>query len=1354
MKKNVKLGLMAGLLITPAIVAQAGEVQASETQLSSAVAASTAVEVLIGQVKELNESATVTNINSAETQYKKLIGADANAIDTNTKALIVKKLDYLKAFKSLDITGVVTAITALKTSTKLLAEVPKINSQYDALLAKLTATVKELDLDSVTDPDGILTNLTYVDGEQGEAKFVTDYIKPANTTILNNAKALIPEIEELIKFVAPLLTASNDPQFDREKYKTDVADAVAKLKDTKNISVTSQLIDVGGNKSKAIKTYIEDVNKGISTALKLESDINDFIKNLLKTSEKTFVDKITTFEAEYKALGDLQKLVGNADNLTELVTVKPIVAAIKDLEKKPLNTDAYRSKVEAAKTAYKGLDVTLELLVINAEKLENIELIITKVKEVETKVGQLTAENLTTVIPQAVVLYDQLSTVEKTYLIEATSKNVVEWKASSTSATNVVKQIDTVSTEAFNQLATLTDTKKFTTTTAFISKVSPVYIAYSKLGDVNSSELTTAQLLVTNRARIETLKSLVDITKPLTDLNVKNATFIADLDKAKINLGTWSTNIGTVQTNGLVGNDETNLGELKIYLDSYVQNLENEKLAAKAVIDAIKKLKDNVNLIELVTVRTKFNALSKDAQALVNNLSDLTALETQYKSAISVVDQIENLDVSASDFAKKVLSNKAAYDKLTPALKQSVSNYAVLESLIPIVTVMEQIDTIRSAATDFPTKLDAAQTEYNKIIAGITTPPAGTPPDILAESKQRLLTEYGPKLVAFKKIISNAKSIDDAITTLGAKNGEEFILGLAKVLTDYKALDSITRKLVTLANKLTELEKSYKTSLKVINLIEELPTNTDKSYAKKVVAAEKAYQKLNEKQKIDVYIYNDKLKPVLIPANLIDRISKLKVGSKNYEADVAAIEKEYNALDTKAKAIVYNFSVIAQAQENVRVAGEVIALINEAIPTAESYIAKLIVAREAYAALTKDLQKLVMNYKDLTTRERAVKPILNLDIDISSLDPSNVRIFLSKYKSAIKAYEKLTLAERKLLTNAKQFKGELKTIHDVLFAINAIKPSSQTFVVDTKAARTLYVALSAEQKAKISNLSVLEGHELNVLGGSRVDEMIRELSNVAPTEFIAKVKEVREAYKALSSANKKAVTLENELKAQEKYIKAVETAIEAIDGLSNPRNNLSKQFAKVNTALQKLDAKQLTYVTNIDRYSNLSNVIHVYDLIERLKSNDRYYMGNLEAAKLAYDRLSTEDKLKVTNYYKLQEGQLDIIEVQQVMNIIASLSRNSSTFVTDVENALEAYKLLPSGSKKQVANYSELQQAEKDIKTVQKVVQQISAIDPTLRTYESKARTALKAYEKLTADQKKLVSNYSVLQNAIFELNI
>ena len=97
--------------------------------------------------------------------------------------------------------------------------------------------------------------------------------------------------------------------------------------------------------------------------------------------------------------------------------------------------------------------------------------------------------------------------------------------------------------------------------------------------------------------------------------------------------------------------------------------------------------------------------------------------------------------------------------------------------------------------------------------------------------------------------------------------------------------------------------------------------------------------------------------------------------------------------------------------------------------------------------------------------------------------------------------------------------------------------------------------LPANYKARVSNIAVLEGHELNVEGGSKVDAMIQALSTSAPNQFIENVKEARKGYDSLSAANKKAVALVNELKAQEKIVKTVQKVIDEIEGLSNPKNN-------------------------------------------------------------------------------------------------------------------------------------------------------------------------------------------------------
>src|SRR5690606_29975476 len=108
------------------------------------------------------------------------------------------------------------------------------------------------------------------------------------------------------------------------------------------------------------------------------------------------------------------------------------------------------------------------------------------------------------------------------------------------------------------------------------------------------------------------------------------------------------------------------------------------------------------------------------------------------------------------------------------------------------------------------------------------------------------------------------------------------------------------------------------------------------------------------------------------------------------------------------------------------------------------------------------------------------------------------------------------------------------------------------------------------------------------------------------------------------------------------------------------------------------------------------------------------------AARTAYEKLSPEEKMRVTNYYKLQEAITNVEGVENVISTIASLSSSSSTYFDDVAKASDLYKALPSALKKQVHNYDILKNAEKSIKNAQKVITTIDQIDPTVRTFESK----------------------------------
>ncbi|MEK4128702.1 hypothetical protein NYE67_03430 [Solibacillus sp. FSL W8-0474] len=1352
MKKNLKVGLMAGLLITPAIIAQAGEVEASETPTPFNVVAPITAEDLLKGFKIADEELTAAKLTQERTIYNTYKDKEEYA---EVMPIIDAKLTYLESFLQLkqDAAIVKNLISKLTNANKnLVADRSAAQDALDKLKMDLENNSIELNNAVSSHAGTFLETLLYYD-EKGQTDFVTKYVTQASLSNLESFEEQALKIDLFIQeHIGPITTSIETDTFNKESYIIAVANARTAFNAINDSTFKNVLkVQIVENNT-GIEQYLKNAESDIKKSQTVEDKITDLVQNPPTTA--TFNSKVNALVKEYEQLTDVQKkLVLNADELKPFATVLNVVNEISRLSKLPANTEEFREEVEKVENLYNALDPLDIRLVVNFDKLVEMTKAIESAVKVEgeiTKIDTATYEEKSSIVADARKAYNALSTIERKYVLKDTLDLLASWEKSSSTAANINKQIDAIKTEVFANMddEKLADTRKISATTSFVTKVRTAESSYAKI-KAEEGKTSKEQELVKNRARLEALLPIAKVADQVVTLKVTSETYADDLITVQGILNTWDTFKSAIPPT-----DAQNIEKLHVFLKSYLEAQQTEQTVAVQLDADILALQDptSIDLQKIVLVRETYNSLSANGKRLVKNIKVLTDIERANKAALDTIKAIDAIDVEAKDFARKTTIAEASFNKLSDIMKATVTNAAKLEELLPIAKLMQEIDAIRPTATDFKEKLSMAQNKFDQLLNSYTPPEEPTTDlDII---KTKLLTDYGKKLLDFQGIITSASTIEQRIDALKTKSGEVFIKDLAEVSAVYKALDSTVKRSVSNSKLLTELERDYKASLRVIDQIEKLPVHTDRTFSSKVAAAQKAYDRLTEKQEKDVYNYVLKLRDILKVADLIDRIEKLRVGSKTYEIDVAAIRAEYALLSLTEQELVHNITKLATAESGVSSAKEVMALINIAIPTAEGYIEKLIAARNSYDSLSKSDQKLVINFKDLTTRERAVKPVLKLDADILGLDPSNARTFISKYNAADKAYEKLSMSERSLLLNTEKFLGDFTSIFKVMNAINSIKPSSKTFVEETQAARVLFNALPANLASQISNLSTLQEHELNVEGGAKVDAMIRALNSVPPNEFISKIKEAREAFKSLNSANKKGVTLESELKEQEKYIKPIEAAINAIEGLSNPRNDLSRQFNTVNNALKKLDDKQKQYVNNMDQYSNLSNVIHVYTLIAGLKPNDKYFQGNMEAAKLAYDKLSEEEKLKVTNYYKLQQAVLDMTEVQKVMTIIASLNSTSSNFETDVSEALAAYKALPSGSKRQVLNYSELQQAERDLKAAQRVIKQIDDLDSTLRTYASRAKSAKTAFERLTVNQKALVKNYNKLQAAIFELGL
>lgn len=216
-------------------------------------------------------------------------------------------------------------------------------------------------------------------------------------------------------------------------------------------------------------------------------------------------------------------------------------------------------------------------------------------------------------------------------------------------------------------------------------------------------------------------------------------------------------------------------------------------------------------------------------------------------------------------------------------------------------------------------------------------------------------------------------------------------------------------------------------------------------------------------------------------------------------------------------------------------------------------------------------------------------------------------------------------------------------------------------------------------------------------------------------------------------------------------------------------------------AYEDLSEERRALVTNIELlenaeqiYNDLKSVSIVVDLINSLgePQNTEEFKNNLESVKEAYAELSDEQKKSVTNFDKFvkaeeaynklmkeQDNKQAADEVKKLINAIGKVEV-SAACKSRIDKAEQAYNKLTSDQKKLVDNadiinqakqtYVLLVKAETDKQAADAVKKLINAIGKIDTSIACKARIEIaeQAYNKLTADQKKLIDNAEIINQA------
>ena len=1313
LNRKLTAGVIAGLLLTPTAIANAQENDAQPRVMTQTeqvapvmtVAANTAKEQIIARLGKLSENSTDDEMAIAKEDL--IIVKNSSDFDFTEEELIEAKYNYIKEQRRLlgELKTIGDSINAISyTSKNFLQEVTNAKDKYEKFLGNAQQEKSYL--------------------------YVQDQFRQVIVEALENGE------EALVSAIRGTTLQYGYDETGRNNYFKGKGFDIAKL-----VKLENDATAVNGA-TDTLDAFVTNANADYETVLNALNAVT-VAYDVLTPDQKKAVAAYHPADATitpYKQYTDVQAKVGAASK---------VAISIADLEKKKPDdfktATNFTSAVAAIEKSYNALDETLQKWVTNYDTFKPYQ----EAADISKRIAALRVSSDEVYRTEVMVLqdkYDQFTKkdfVKNVADLEQATTNIVAAKAIEALITAIVNNNDKVEAiqkarQAYDASSNHKDVKKIVNNLAALVQLENDYKASLKveklITELDPASTTFEKKTLAAYTAFEKLtENEQKFVKEAEQLKLfyKYAEASKQVNALKPTASDYQTKLAEAKMS-IAGLDATGspakaaLDAIKVQLDAKIEALENEDVAVVAVIAQIDALGGSSKLVEdMLAARTAYEALpTSAAKKRVTNIKILTDLEKSHKTVVNVVSLFEKLDTSAKNYLSKAKSAYTAYNKLAAADQVYVQNYNGLNDIVRVTDAVVQINALNPSKKTYKDDVKAAADAYTAL--GVTL--------------QEQVVNY-TDLTKAQGYIDTAKAFDDRIIALANENPETFVSTIATLSADYKAMDKNAKKLVEQAKTLTTYEKDNKAVIKVIQMIDAL-NPTSKDYTKKVLAARKAYNALDEVAQKRVTNYAN-LTAVEDVASLIGLISSLKPTSKTFLEDLKTARELYEGLPEEKKQAIINYDALVAAENEQTTAAGVIALIVLTEEQDADYLTKLMNARVAYDQLSSNQKKLVTNIKDLTTREKAVKPILNVMVQINELDPE-AKNFVSKVNSVRKAYDKLTKDQKKYIDNIDVLL-KYEPISNVVNLISKLKSSSSTFLQETSRARSLYDALPTDMQQYVTNYYLLEAAEASILGAGNVMQMITDLPSIDPKQYVKRVQEIRAAYNALPKDQQRAVQNYKVLQEQEKVVKPVIKVVEDIDRLLTAKD-MNSQYQKILKAYDKLDGDQRRYVYNDQLLLSLDNVIKVYNNIAKLNPKDKFYFGMVEAVRKEYDSLNSIDKQRISNYSILLEAEKSMADVKKVVEMIAALSSTSSSYIEDVANAVAAYKTLDAKVRGQVINEDVLKQAEKNVAIVLKVVQAIGSIDPDSSNFEKKVLDAEKSYSALSLEQQDLVYNYRVLE--------
>ncbi|MFJ6210740.1 hypothetical protein [Lysinibacillus sp. NPDC092081] len=1160
MKKPIQVGVITGLLLTPAAIANAQEGQPQTISQANQVANVNVAAVdtrsqTIAQFAKLSVTSTNDEMVIAKGDVAVLSPIDFKPDEIT---FIKAKYEYVVAQRDLlaNLKTIGAKISKLSyTSKTFVDEVTEVNEEYNTFLVSNTKAdpyvkVQKTFENAVNaalasqEANGIASTIRGTSLQYGyEGPELITYFKKNGADIeklLNmykDANDVKNTISKLDSFIAVLDKQSSTS--------TEIAAAAAEVTTELNtLTADQKKIVIAHNPNNAAVTPYKkytDVLGNLSSADQVITSITQLTQKKPEdfSSAASFISAVTAIETAYNRLdeGSKRLVATKYEEFKPYQTAANISKQITAL--RPSSNADYRTSVKATRDTLTNLDK--KDFVKNIADLELAEANIAAAQEIEKLIaGIANATDKITQIEQARAAYNTPVAPGGQKIDAATVKKIVNnlseltsWETSHKAVLNVVALVEKLDPAA----------KDYT------KKVKAANTAYLKLDPAKREYVKSYKSL---KSQVEAM----DIVTRIMALNPSQKTYketvellSADYEKLSSEAKALVTNNGDLQT-------------AKGYITT-AKNFDDRVIALGSEPDA-------TFVAKVAAMSNEYKTMDKNAKKLVTQYKTLTTYEKNNANVVKVINAIAALNPANKDYTKKVLAARKAYNALDPASQKRVTNYNQLTAVEDVATLIGLIETLKPTSKTFLNDLDSARKNY----------------DALPLEKQNAVTNY-EKLVTAETELKSAHIVI-ALIDAAVPNDPDYLTKLMNARVAYDKLTSGQKKLVSNVKVLTDREKEVKAILNTMVQIDGIEPGTSK-FVSQVNAARKAYDKLTKDQKL--YVKNIAILQSYEPtANVIELISKLKPSSKTFSADTVQARALYDALSKDMQQYVTNYNLLQAAEASILGAGNVQRMIDE-LPTipANQYIKRIEEIRAAYNALPKDQQYAVENYKTLQEQEKIIKPVISVVNEIDKLMTS--KNMDSQYQKILKAYDNLTATQRKYVYN-EQLLLSLDNVIKVYQSIAALKPSDKMYFGMIESVRKDYDSLSTTDKQRVSNYNILLEAEKSMSEVKKIVDIIAGLNPTSST-YIQDVANASAAYKALDSKVKGQVLNYDTLKKAEKDVAAVLKVVNAIGELDPD----AKTFEKKVLAAQKLyDALTLEQQDLVYNYRILQDHIKTLGL--------------------------------------------------------------------------------------------------------------------------------------------------------------